>query len=173
MGEKTLGKLIDRLFLREVSALEEDQVIKPTVKKDPNTINKSGQAKSPSDEEDQQIMDSGEVQLDNIISKINAIRAGRSLKDDDISTSLEEYFNNLSAPEQVALFAYLKGISEVVSGQKPGKIAVEPSDPAPRIRTNRKDAEPAVKPNVVVTGGRAGRGDSGSSKTTSPIKPVG
>lgn len=149
--------------LRE--GLDDDlKVIKPDVKKDPNTANVSGQAKTVGDERDGEIMSQGDVEVGDIIEKLNAIRAGRSVRNPAIAQELETYFGDLDAEERIALFAYLKGIAEVVSGEHPGKSAEEPSDPDPRIEMDREGGS-SDKARVTVKSG-------GGGEDTSPPVPI-
>lgn len=50
-----------------------------------------------------------------IADKLNAIRAGKSLKDKDTMSSLKTYFEKLNGPERIALFAFLAGLEKVLS----------------------------------------------------------
>lgn len=50
-----------------------------------------------------------------IADKLNAIRAGKSLKDKDTMSSLKAYFEKLNGPERIALFAFLAGLEKVLS----------------------------------------------------------
>jgi ribosomal protein L12E/L44/L45/RPP1/RPP2 len=193
---KTLGEKLDDVFasakrgLTETttprrSRLVEEEEFQANVKKDPNTANVSGQKPvAPGDLEDDEAMKQGDVGVSDIIDKLNAIRAGRSVKDDEIAKALEAYFMDLDPAERVALFAYLKGISEVVSGQTAGEAAVEPADPAPGIKMQKKNsaggesnkASPAphslasrgTKSNVTVT---VNKSHAGGGQESAPITP--
>lgn len=93
----------------------------------------------------------GDVMVDDVIEKLNTIRSGKSFKEDSIKSSLEQYFNNLKKPERVALLAYLKGISQIVSGEVSGAAAIEPADKEPGIEMKKKN-EPqvkSIKPTVI------------------------
>lgn len=87
--------------------------------------------------DDKSSLKSGEVTVDQIIDKINTIRAGKSFRDGEIKMSLRSYFDTLDKAERVALLAFLKGISQVVSGEVPGERALEPSDPDPQVRMKK------------------------------------
>jgi len=49
-----------------------------------------------------------------IRTKIDNIRAGRSLKQKDVSNALDSYFQKLNGPERVALFAFLTGLEKIL-----------------------------------------------------------
>lgn len=180
-SSSSIGKLIDDVIadvlrkkgvaLVKETTLDEDQVMKPDVKKDPATANISGQAKTAADEEEERILRRGEITLDDIKDKLNALRAGRSIKDPNISHELETYFESLTQEEQIALFAYLKGMAEIVSGEHAGENALEPGDnPSSITMLRARWGKKTIDPDVVVK-------DSGGSKNDedrappSPIKP--
>lgn len=160
----SIQQTVDNLFSNILSEI----TFKPNVKRDPKTANVSGQA--PGDTEADAKMAKGEISLEDIIDRINAIRAGHSLKDVKVATALEKYVNELDVAEKTALYAYLKGISEIVAQQKTGEAAVAPEDPAPNVemqKKNIKDVEGQVvkKSHVDVKHNRGG----GNEKIASPL----
>lgn len=74
-----------------------------------------------------QVDETGEP-IDQIISAINIIRSGRSFKDAPVKVELEKYLNDLDDKEKGILITFLKGLSQVASGQIPGDQAAEPQD---------------------------------------------
>lgn len=74
-----------------------------------------------------QLDETGEP-IDQIISAINVIRSGRSFKDAPVKVELEKYLNDLDDKEKGILITFLKGLSQISSGQVPGEQAVEPED---------------------------------------------
>ena len=98
---------------------------------------------------DKSLMKTGEISTEEIIEKLNTIRSGKSFKDSQIKSSLEEYLNSLEKAEKVALFAFLKGIAQIVTGEIFGKQAVEPSDPAPAVQMKKGTVKKVIKPVVV------------------------
>lgn len=119
-------------------------------------------------------MKAGDVTTDDVVSKLNAIRAGKSFKDSAISGNLDEYVGSLTKAEKVALLAFLKGISQVVTGEIPPKDAVEPKDPDPDV-TMKKGAGRnvvSVKPSIVKKpeGGTKRKSGEDTSGPV-PIKP--
>jgi hypothetical protein len=70
----------------------------------------------------------GSITLEMVIDKFNTIRAGKSFKDKSIKQQMMQYFEKLSDDEKVALYAFLKGISQIVSGEFTGYNPVSPSD---------------------------------------------
>lgn len=109
---------------------------------------------------DSEELKTGEVSFDNIVGKLNAIRSGRSFRDDDIKHAMEAYVKSLKKPERVALLAFLKGIAQIVTGEVPGQQAVDPADPEPAVAMQKNGQKggaeagagqrKSIKPNVVV-----------------------
>ena len=63
-----------------------------------------------------------------IRTKIDNIRAGRSLKQKDVRSALDAYFQKLNGPERVALFAFLTGLEKIL-GQASKKAKPPHVDP--------------------------------------------
>ena len=87
-----------------------------------------------------------EITLSTIVDLIGAIRAGQSLKDKTVALNLKEYFTRLNGNERVALYAFLTGISKVMSNideeEKTGSGVATP-DSAP-YKINMKKSTPKV-----------------------------
>jgi len=52
------------------------------------------------------------ITLDDIIEKLNVIRAGRSTKDDNVKSDLENYILQFSEEDKGSLLAFLDGLVE-------------------------------------------------------------
>lgn len=93
----------------------------------------------------------GNITVEDIVEKLNSIRAGKSFKDEEVSVAFEKYFNGLEDEEKIALFAFLKGISQVVTGEIQPADAVDPSDKPARIEMEKKGGpvKRTIKPLVV------------------------
>lgn len=136
---------------------------------------------------DAEELKTGEVSFDNIVGKLNAIRSGRSFRDDDIKHAMEAYVKSLKKPERVALLAFLKGIAQIVTGEVPGQQAVDPADPEPAVAMKKNGVDSgkgqgsggqqrrSIKPNVVVkkSGGAPSpkKAEDASPPVPIPIKP--
>lgn len=80
-----------------------------------------------------------EPTLDMIVDKLNSIRSGRSFRDSAVKTAMQQYFEKLEQPERAALFAFLKGISQIVTGEITGDTAMDPDDkPVPAIKMTKQ-----------------------------------
>ena len=129
---------------------------------------------------DAERLKSGDVTSDDVVKKLNAIRAGRSLRDADIQANIEKYVGNLSKAERTALLAYLKGIEQIVSGQVPADKAEDPAKPDPSIKMTKSGGDNVrhIKPTIVrkhMTHGGSqagGHGKGAGSENTAPPLPV-
>jgi hypothetical protein len=135
---------------------------------------KEKQADTESKLSDTEALKSGDVSADDIINKLNSIRAGRSFKDDVIKKNLDDYITNLNKAEKTALLAYLKGIEQIVSGQISGSDATEPRDPEPNVDTKKKDAASVkkIKPTIVHKPTHSGPVKKSGGENTAPPLPV-
>jgi len=142
--KKTLGSFIDDIIkesLERKRKLVEDAAVK------------------------QQKQEDGELKLDTLIDRLNSIRSGKSFRDKDVHASMQQYFDKLSKEERLALDAFLKGISQIMTGEIPGTEAPDPNDSPPNIKmsatSNVKQPEQqtkSVKPGVV--SGKSGTGEA-------------
>jgi hypothetical protein len=143
---ESIKSTLQRRTMREEEE-QEKQVNKDTG--DSSDSGETGEKKLP--EPEKQKLKQGDVTVDDVIEKLNAIRSGKSFKDESVKSALDEYFEDLPKAERVALVAYLKGISQVLSGEVSGAQALDPADQAPGIEMKKKN-EPktvSIKPNVI------------------------
>ncbi len=94
-----------------------------------------------------------ELSYSQIKKQINNLRAGKSLKDEDISTELEDYFNELGPGEKSALFTYLASIGAILTGGTQGEEAPRPYNLGIDITAPKEDKDnktPAGEPDPVV-----------------------
>lgn len=93
----------------------------------------------------------GAITLEMVIDKFNTIRAGKSFKDKSIKQQMMQYFEKLTDDEKVALYAFLKGIAQIVSGEFTGYSPVSPSavgapPAAPGVEPAAAEAAPPSPP---------------------------
>jgi hypothetical protein len=80
------------------------------------------------------LADVNNISIENIIAKLNVIRAGKSFKDDKVKAQLTKYINALSPIEKLAMISFFKGIGQIVTGELPGELAIAPGNmPKPGI----------------------------------------
>lgn len=68
------------------------------------------------------------VSFDSVLSAINNLRAGKSLKDTNIKDQTSAYYDRLDDPERKVLLVFLKQLSEILAGSLEGSAAQDPSD---------------------------------------------
>jgi hypothetical protein len=108
----------------------------------------------------------GTITLDMVVERLNAIRSGRSFKDENISQQMQAYFNDLNDNERLALYAFLKGISQIVTGEIQGQAAPTPQTASPAVEmVDSGEGEIRhIKPNVI----RKGPAPSSAPRAPSP-----
>jgi len=92
-----------------------------------------------------------DIDVDKIAEKINAVRAGKSLKDEKTMSSLKSYFQKLNGPERIALYAFLAGLESVL-GDSSGDIRTPHSKPfnvdMQQEKPEKKKPEGAKEPSI-------------------------
>ena len=78
-----------------------------------------------------------DVSLDSIEDKLNDIRAGRSLKDSQVEAGMRAYFDELSDPERLALYAFVDTLASVMTLSGDTK---DPSDPPYNVQMTTGDS---------------------------------
>jgi len=96
--------------------------------------------------------------VDDVVDKLNQIRAGKSFKDDNINAALRVYFNGLQPDQKENLLQHLRGISQIVSGvgdtpndqqnQSPPADQTAPAPPAEQPQQNSPPTQPAPTPPI-------------------------
>ena len=117
----------------------------------------------------------GDVKPRDIVDRLNAIRSGRSFKDDKVAKAMDDYINSLSKPEKVALFAFMKGIAQIVTGEVPGNQADDPAKHPSDVKMQKGGAAPNVKhirPNVIAGAGVKNDKEKPSEEDTSAPAPI-
>jgi len=102
-------------------------------------------------DDESETMKKGDVEPKDIIEKLNSIRSGRSFKDEQISNAMDEYVGSLSKAEKTALFAFLKGISQIVTGEVTGRDAMEPETKPADVSMQKGGSvqKKHIDPNVI------------------------
>ena len=113
----------------------EDDEAKDKETEDEEDVEVEAKPKPDADKEDNEEGDF-EVQAPEVIpdmlsysqikKQINNLRAGKSLKDEDVSGELEDYFDELGPGEKSALFTYLASIGAILTGGTQGEDAPRP-----------------------------------------------
>lgn len=118
----------------------------------------------------------GEIETKDVIEKLNSIRSGKSFKDEQISAKLDEYVSSLNKAEKVALLAFLKGLSQIVTGEVEADTATNPADPEPDVEMKKGEEEKqkskSIKPNVIKAPEKEKTEKKPSSEDTSAPVPI-
>lgn len=132
----------------------------------------SGSSKSVDSEKEK--LKKGEIKTKDIVDKLNTIRSGKSFKDSAISSKLDEYVESLSKAEKVALLAFLKGLSQIVTGEISPEDAVDPSDSPSDVKMQKgvKRQEKSLKPNVIKAPEKEKISSKPSAEDTSGPVPI-
>lgn len=123
-------------------------------------------------EDDNAALEKGDVTSDDVIEKLNTIRAGRSFKDEGVKKTMDEYVQSLSDAEKTALLAFLKGISQVVTGEVAAKDIADPSEKPAEVEIKRaKQGKKVVhiQPNVIKTQIPKTKDTPSSEDTSGPV----
>ena len=116
------------------------------------------------------------VSFDSVISAINTLRAGRSLKDSAIKDQTSAYYDRLSDPERKVLLLFLSELSKILSGTVDGSEAKDPSDSPLNITIgDTEEAEEDIETageeeDVAGEEELADEGEEGEEDTTPPIR---
>ena len=82
--------------------------------------------------------------FDSVVSAINNLRSGKSLRDSSIKSQAQVYYDKLSDDERTTLLVFLKALSDIIAGQVTGQEAKDPSDPPTslNITSDKEKDEP-------------------------------
>ena len=69
------------------------------------------------------------ITVEDIVEKLNIVRAGRSTKDDDVKRELEDYIAQFNEEEKTALIAFLQGLGQILTSGVDSADAADPADP--------------------------------------------
>ena len=98
----------------------------------------------------------GGPSFESVMTAINTMRAGRSLKDKEIKTELNDYYDRLDENERSVLLLFLKELSKILTGALEGEDAQDPSDPSTYFNITKRDPDeevPGSEKNVIRKGG--------------------
>lgn len=125
--------------------------------------------------EEEKKLKSGEISPSDIVEKLNTIRSGKSFKEEEVSKALENYINDMTKAEKTALFAFLKGISQIVVGDLPAEQAIDPSEKPANVEMKKTgSSKVTIKPVVVKKASEGEEKKKPSAEDTTgpvPIKP--
>jgi hypothetical protein len=108
---------------------------------------------APAPTDDADTLKKGDIKFEDIVDKLNTVRSGKSFKDAEVAASMQKYITDLKPAEKTALFAFLKGIAQIVTGEIPAEKATEPADPPSDVSMEKSGQEGkktvVIKPTVI------------------------
>ena len=127
-------------------------------------------AEEPAD--DPEVKDVPVASYQSVKNAINAIRAGKSLKTDDVDENLSAYYERLSEEERLVLQTYLSSVSNIIGMTKKGDEAQDPGDPPVNITmtTADEEADAAAEEAVPQEEEEAPEEAEGDEDTSPPIQ---
>jgi hypothetical protein len=81
--------------------------------------------------------------IDDIVDKLNMLRSGKSTKDKDVRDQLASYWDGLQPGEQQSLFAYLTGLTQIMTAGTTGADATDPGSVGIKITPKKKTRDQA------------------------------
>ena len=95
--------------------------------------------------------------FESVITAINTMRSGRSLRDKEIKTELNDYYDRLDENEREVLLLFLKELSKILTGAIDGENAQDPSDPKTYFNITKRAKEkeqPGDEKNKIIAKGK-------------------
>jgi hypothetical protein len=86
-------------------------------------------AGAPADPSGQPPTERKPITVDDIIERINTVRSGKSIKDENVRRELDEYVNQFNEDEKTALLAFLEGLGQILTSGIDSVDAADPADP--------------------------------------------
>jgi len=114
-----------------------------------NDDSESGEPPMPAKEKAKSFEMSAEdfgASFDSVVTAINTLRAGRSLKDSQIRDETSKYYDGLSEDERKVLLVFLNSLSQILTGAIKGSKATDPSDPPLNLKIGKSKEAPSTKP---------------------------
>lgn len=96
-----------------------------------------------------------DVSFELIKKQINNLRAGKSLKDPEVSAQLEDYYDKLGMAEERSLYVFLSSLGAILTGGTLGDEAPRPETMGVDINI-RKEKASAEKSNAIPAMGAGG-----------------
>ena len=122
----------------EVEEGEEAEAPAPKEKKSPDT----DETPTPATPTVEEITD---ATIDDIVDKLNMLRSGKSTKDEEVRDQLASYWDGMQPGEQQSLFAYLTGLTQIMTAGAIGVDATDPSSVGIKINAKKKTRDQVEK----------------------------
>ena len=154
-NQQKTNKTIDSYFLKlineSVKATLQRKAIQEKEKQAALSTSSSGKNDKKEKNNEADKIKKDEISVDNVVEKINSIRSGKSFKDESVLSAFKKYFEDLKEPEKIALISFLKGISQIVTGEFNDTSVDDPSDSPNNIEMKKTSdiQKKSIKPNVI------------------------
>jgi hypothetical protein len=180
---KSLSRAIEEIVSESIksslyrNSVEEKQRQSQSMlgEKEEATDQKSTPSSSKTADAEKEKLKKAEITTKDIVDKLNTIRSGKSFKDSAISGKMDEYVNSLSAAEKTALFAFLKGLSQIVTGEIDPAQASDPSENPANVEMKKSEVsgeKRTIRPNVIKAPEKEKTEKKPSSEDTSGPVPI-
>lgn len=161
---------------------KEDQSLKPAEEEPPEENDPESQTDDQPESEPSQ-PEELKASLDALERFINALRAGKSLRDSTVEDQLETYFDRLGDDEKSLLVLFMREVSRILSGKIDGDSAVNPNDEpynldvvvdteetASEPSLSSQESEDAEQPTQALQGEEPEEEEEEEEDTSAPIK---
>ena len=164
--EETVKATLQRKALQE----KEKQEASAQATKQSSAPATSAQPSS-SDDDESSSLKTGDVKIEDVIEKLNSIRSGKSFKDENVSQAFDKYFGELDKAEKTALFAFLKGIAQILTGEVSGSSVLDPGESPASVEMEKKvgPTRVSIKPNVIKAPDIEKKKSKSVEDTTGPV----
>ena len=118
MSRRILGVDIDELIKKAINeSLPKDE--KSMQDKKTKEMQDFKAPKKDADEIDEEAGEevTKKVKAADIVSLLNTMRSGKTLKDEQVRKNFQAYFDALSGSERVALFSFTQAIADIIAGE--------------------------------------------------------
>lgn len=126
----------------------------------------------PSDDDAEQ-MKKGDIAFEDIVDKLNTIRSGKSFKSAEVAATMKQYVDDLKPAERTALFAFLKGMAQIVTGEIPAEDAANPAEPPSDVDMKKAGEEGkktvVLKPTVIKGAPKEKKAAVSAEDTAGPV----
>ena len=104
----------------------------------PETDKKDPETPTPAIPTEEEVV---EATVDDIVDKLNMLRSGKSTKDEEVRDQLAAYWDTMQPGEQQSLFAYLTGLTQIMTAGAVGADATDPSSVGIKISAKKKSRD--------------------------------
>lgn len=175
-NSKSLKSIIDTVIKEGIKASMYQNALKEREKQhalqeEDDEVKPAEKTSEPSKDETSDKLKKGDVSTEDIVDKLNLIRSGKSLKDEEIAAKMDEYVKGLTKPERIALLSFLKGLTQIITGEIPADDAADPSDSDANIsmEKDKGSQKVTIKPTVIKAPDVKSKSTPSAEDTSGPV----